>query len=205
MNNLFGQNHDLDSLKPLHDQFRQKYGNYSNEKYPDFNVALKAEICERKWKPCSLNSNTDLYENLSKSVNNSSSDEAYSQKSFKQNESKLTQLGIPNRQDDLPKPKLKPFDFGESDSDSKASNSGSGSRLEDWPPSMTRFFVPRTELFLLSNDFHIQVPELVYKNCALSLSLPHVIVVLSRCFSFSFPSNHNLSIRMVYLTFFFLR
>jgi hypothetical protein len=61
MNNLFGQNHDLDSLKPLHDQFRQKYGNYSNEKYPDFNVALKAEICERKWKPCSLNLNTDLY------------------------------------------------------------------------------------------------------------------------------------------------
>lgn len=142
MNNLFGQNHDLDSLKPLHDQFRQKYGNYSNEKYPDFNVALKAEICDRKWKPCSFNSNTDLYENLSKSVNNSSSDEAYSQKSFKQNESKLTQLGIPNRQDDLPKPKLKSFDFGESDSDSKASNSGSGSRLEDWPPSSSPSTTP---------------------------------------------------------------
>jgi hypothetical protein len=31
---------------------------------------------------------------LSKSVNNSSSDEAYSQKSFKQNESKLRNLGI---------------------------------------------------------------------------------------------------------------
>lgn len=130
INNLFGQSHDVDSLKPLHDQFRQKYGNYSNEKYPDFNVALKAEINDRsKWKQCSFSSNKEPFDNLSKSVNNSP-DEPFSQKSFKQSESKLTQLGIPNRSDDTLK--RKPFDFIESDSDSKASGSGSGSRVEDW-------------------------------------------------------------------------
>lgn len=139
-NNLFAQNPDLDSLKPLHDQFRQKYGNYSNEKYPDFNVALKAEICDRKWKQCSFNSNTELYENLSKSVNNNSADEAYSQKSFKQSESELTPLRIPHLQDDPLK--RKPFDFVESDSDSKASGSGSGSRVEDWASGNSPSTIP---------------------------------------------------------------
>ena len=113
----FGNNH----FKPPQDQCRQKYGNYSNEKYPDFNVKP-----ERKWNTCAVSPNRDMF-NLRPMGNNpsSSNDERFSPPVSFNGSSLGSSFGQKNSPEAEDK---KFFDFAESDSDSKASGTDSQGR-----------------------------------------------------------------------------
>ncbi|KAK3093069.1 hypothetical protein FSP39_010692 [Pinctada imbricata] len=122
--NSFLPNFGNNQFKPPQDQCRQKYGNYSNEKYPDFHV--KPEMDDNKWPHCAMTPGRDMY-NLRPTVNNpsSSKDEAYSPPaSF--NGSSLGQKSSPTNGE-------KKLDFPESDSDSKTSGTDSQGHGREWP------------------------------------------------------------------------
>lgn len=118
-NNAFGQNFGSSHFKPPQDQFRKRYGNYSNEQYPDSNIALKAETDEGKWNNCTMNTHTDLFEptRSGNGKNVSLKEGPYSPLSFKLRD-RTSQKLSPNMDSER-----KLFDMVESDSDSKTSDS----------------------------------------------------------------------------------
>lgn len=83
INNGCGQMNCDGLYKSPQDQLRHKYGTYSNEKYPDFNISLKTETTDFKWSPCARTHNAaiEFYEKMS-GTQSSPLDEAYSPKSF---------------------------------------------------------------------------------------------------------------------------
>lgn len=131
------------ALKPVQDQYRHKYGTYGNEKYPDYNIAVKAETCDTsKWSPCAVNSTSNFEQ--SRHVQSSVLGEQFSPKSFKSLDNGVGGGSISGKQTpggsstDLSGTK-RPFELVESDdSDSKASGtdgsqSGGNGNRADWP------------------------------------------------------------------------
>lgn len=116
-NNTFGQNFGNSYFKPPQDQFRKRHGTYSNEQYPDSNIALKAEI-EDKWNNCALNTHTDLFEptRSGNGKNVSLKEGPYSPPSFKMRDR------TPHKLSPSMDSERKLFEM-ESDSDSKTSDS----------------------------------------------------------------------------------
>lgn len=134
-------------LKPVQDQYRHKYGTYGNEKYPDFNIAVKAETRDNKWSPCAVNSTPNFDNAQSRNVHNVHSDllgEQFSPKSFKSLDNgaaggSTSGKHTPGMSATDLAGKKRAFELPESDdSDSKASGTdgsqsgGNGSR-PDWP------------------------------------------------------------------------
>lgn len=125
-NNTFGQNFGNSSyFKPPQDQFRKRHGNYSNEQYPDTNIALKAEI-EEKWNNCAMNTPTDLFEptRSGNGKNVSLKEGPYSPSSFKMRDR------TPHKLSPSLDSERKLFEM-ESDSDSKTSDSQPAT-LPEW-------------------------------------------------------------------------
>ncbi|XP_062568405.1 uncharacterized protein LOC134230586 isoform X1 [Saccostrea cucullata] len=127
-NNTYGQNYGNSHFKPPQDQFRKRYGNYSNEQYPDTNIALKTETEESKWNNCAINTQPNLFEPI-RSGNGkpvSLKEGPYSPPSFKMRDRTPHKLS-PN----LDSERKLLGDFVESDSDSKTSDS-QPTTLPDW-------------------------------------------------------------------------
>lgn len=124
------------SNKPLQDQFRQKYGNYSNDKYPDFNIAVKAETSDpSKWNTCAVSSsNRNSFD--SQITANSIGEGNFSPKSFIEKVSSEGVNIIPHEgtpSSSTGEAALKPFECHfDSDSDSKASGTDTSSQNGHW-------------------------------------------------------------------------